>query len=652
MNRREYYFNSINSFIISEEDSILASLLNNSVFEILDNQKIAWREEIVILKKQLSRFTQGDIIFEYTIPRMGHRVDVICIIEGIIFLLEFKIGDKEYKKSTTDQVIDYALDLKYFHEQSRNRYIIPINVSTKAPEIKNINTYCPDKIFNIIFCNENNLGDVINDIILKFSDKPLDVQEWINSKYVPTPTIVEAAQALYRSHKVEDISRNDAGAKNLKETTNAIFNIINQCKKKNKKAICFITGIPGAGKTLAGLNIANEYHNCHEDEHAIFLSGNGPLVDVLQNALAQDKMKREKTTKNSALRETKTFIQNIHKFRDEAITTSTAPIEKIVIFDEAQRAWDKDSLASFMKRKKGISSFNQSESDFLISIMDRHNDWALVICLIGGGQEIYNGEAGILDWFDTLAKKYWDWDIYLSDKLTDEEYVGKSTVSTLLNGREYQCISDLHLDVSLRSFRSKKLALFIKYLLDEQVEEARKIYMELKKTYPLYLTRSLEIAKTWVKDKARGSERFGILASSEGKRLRAEGIWVPTDINHVSWFLSGKDNINSSYYLEVAASEFKVQGLEIDYAILAWDADLRYSTNGFDYYKFRGTKWNHIKLEQRKRYLKNAYRVLLTRARQGLIIYIPKGNDKDPTRQEIYYGRTYDYLKKIGIEEV
>lgn len=481
MNRREYYFNSINSFIISEEDSILASLLNNSVFEILDNQKIAWREEIVILKKQLSRFTQGDIIFEYTIPRMGHRVDVICIIEGIIFLLEFKIGDKEYKKSTTDQVIDYALDLKYFHEQSRNRYIIPINVSTKAPEIKNINTYCPDKIFNIIFCNENNLGDVINDIILKFSDKPLDVQEWINSKYVPTPTIVEAAQALYRSHKVEDISRNDAGAKNLKETTNAIFNIINQCKKKNKKAICFITGIPGAGKTLAGLNIANEYHNCHEDEHAIFLSGNGPLVDVLQNALAQDKMKREKTTKNSALRETKTFIQNIHKFRDEAITTSTAPIEKIVIFDEAQRAWDKDSLASFMKRKKGISSFNQSESDFLISIMDRHNDWALVICLIGGGQEIYNGEAGILDWFDTLAKKYWDWDIYLSDKLTDEEYVGKSTVSTLLNGREYQCISDLHLDVSLRSFRSKKLALFIKYLLDEQVEEARKIYMELKK---------------------------------------------------------------------------------------------------------------------------------------------------------------------------
>lgn len=652
MNRREYYFNSINSFIISEEDSILGSLLNNSVFEILDNQKIAWREEIVILKKQLSRFTQGDIIFEYTIPRMGHRVDVICIIEGIIFLLEFKIGDKEYKKSTTDQVIDYALDLKYFHEQSRNRYIIPINVSTKAPEIKNVSTYCPDKIFNIIFCNENNLGDVINDIILKFSDKPLDAQEWINSKYVPTPTIVEAAQALYRSHKVEDISRNDAGAKNLKETTNAIFNIINQCKKKNKKAICFITGIPGAGKTLAGLNIANEYHNCHEDEHAIFLSGNGPLVDVLQNALAQDKMKREKTTKNSALRETKTFIQNIHKFRDEAITTSTAPIEKIVIFDEAQRAWDKDSLASFMKRKKGISSFNQSESDFLISIMDRHNDWALVICLIGGGQEIYNGEAGILDWFDTLAKKYWDWDIYLSDKLTDEEYVGKSTVSTLLNGREYQCISDLHLDVSLRSFRSKKLALFIKYLLDEQVEEARKIYMELKKTYPLYLTRSLEIAKTWVKGKARGSERFGILASSEGKRLRAEGIWVPTDINHVSWFLSGKDNINSSYYLEVAASEFKVQGLEIDYAILAWDADLRYSTNGFDYYKFRGTKWNHIKLEQRKRYLKNAYRVLLTRARQGLIIYIPKGNDKDPTRQEIYYGRTYDYLKKIGIEEV
>ena len=651
MSRREYYIDSINNFIVADEENVLGQLLIHDEFETSDLQKLAWKAEIQILKRQLEEF-RGDVIFEYTIPRMGHRVDTVCIIEGIIFLFEFKVGDNEYKKTTIDQVMDYALDLKYFHEESKRRYIVPICVSTKASLQKNEYNCCSDGIYNAILCNENNIGDNIHNILLQVRDKTLAGRTWIDSRYAPTPTIIEAAQSLYRNHGVDDISRNDAGAKNLTITTKAISNIIEDCKKNNRKAICFVTGVPGAGKTLAGLNIANERHHFDEDEHAVFLSGNGPLVDVLQNALAIDRAKREKITKSNALRETKAFIQIIHKFRDEALTTSYAPVEKVAIFDEAQRAWNKESLTDFMKRKKGIPEFNQSEPEFLISIMDRHEDWAVIICLVGEGQEIYNGEAGIQDWFSTLSAKYLDWEIYLSDKITDSEYVGNSDVSTILHNREYHCISDLHFGVSLRSFRSEKLALFVKCLLDEEIELAKETYEELKKSYPVLITRKFDVAKNWVKKKARGTERYGLLASSEGKRLRAEGIWVPSEINHVGWFLNEKDNVDSSYYLEVAASEFKVQGLEIDYAVLAWDADLRYTSNGFDYFKFRGTKWNHVNQEQRQHYLKNAYRVLMARARQGLIIYIPEGDEEDPSRLMEYYEGTYQYLKHVGIKEI
>lgn len=500
MSRREYYIDSINNFIVADEENVLGQLLIHDEFETSDLQKLAWKAEIQILKRQLEEF-RGDVIFEYTIPRMGHRVDTVCIIEGIIFLFEFKVGDNEYKKTTIDQVMDYALDLKYFHEESKRRYIVPICVSTKASVQKNEYNCCSDGIYNAILCNENNIGDNIHNILLQVRDKTLAGRTWIDSRYAPTPTIIEAAQSLYRNHGVDDISRNDAGAKNLTITTKAISNIIEDCKKNNRKAICFVTGVPGAGKTLAGLNIANERHHFDEDEHAVFLSGNGPLVDVLQNALAIDRAKREKITKSNALRETKAFIQIIHKFRDEALTTSYAPVEKVAIFDEAQRAWNKESLTDFMKRKKGIPEFNQSEPEFLISIMDRHEDWAVIICLVGGGQEIYNGEAGIQDWFSTLSEKYLDWEIYLSDKITDSEYVGNSDVSTMLHNREYHCISDLHLGVSLRSFRSEKLALFVKCLLDEEIELAKETYEELKKSYPVLITRKFDVAKNWVKKK-------------------------------------------------------------------------------------------------------------------------------------------------------
>lgn len=652
--QRAYYSARIREFVDEKPETLLGKLMVSDEFSTTDLQKNAWRKEIDILQDQLRSVENGDIAFEYTIPRMGHRIDVVCIIHGLIFLLEFKVGDREYRKSTADQVMDYALDLKYFHELSADRYIIPISIPTEAPSVCNEVSFMEDKISDVLKCTKDNIGLTINSVLSSVQDQDLSMMDWINSRYAPTPTIIEAAQAMYRNHSVRDISRNDAGTYNLTATTETINQIIDDCKRNHKKAICFVTGVPGAGKTLAGLNIANERHNFDADEHAVFLSGNGPLVDILQAALAKDRSNRTGITIAEAKKETKAFIQIIHRFRDEALTTNNPPAEKVAIFDEAQRAWNEESLTDFMKRKKGVDAFNQSEPEFLIRIMDRHQDWAVIVCLVGGGQEIYNGEAGIIDWFRALQNKFRNWHIYLSDKMTDSEYVGNSSIEELLTGCSYSLRPALHLGVSLRSFRSEKLAEFVKLLLDNEPSAAAAVYSELSIHYPIILTRDLDKAKEWIRKKARGTERYGLLASSEGKRLRGIGIWVPSVINHVGWFLNEKDNVDSSYFLEVAASEFKVQGLEIDYSILAWDADLRRSGEGFDYFKFRGTRWNNVNNMQQQKYLKNAYRVLMTRARQGMIIFVPSGTDPedDPTRDSAYYDDIYKYLRSCGIKEL
>ena len=649
---REYYSAPISVFLSENVESVLGKLLIHDEFETTDLQKSAWRSEIEILQRELTAFPDGEIAFEYTIPRIGHRIDVVCIIRGVIFLLEFKVGEREYKKSTDDQVMDYALDLKYFHEASADRYIVPISIATEALPHQCALHFMDDRIADNLHCSKTNIREAITLVLSAVTAGPLSMEEWKNARYAPTPTIIEAAQAMYRNHTVDDITKREAGKENLTATSSAISEIIERCKKNREKAICFVTGVPGAGKTLAGLNIANERHQFESDEHAVFLSGNGPLVDVLQEALAKDRSNRDGIRLADARRETKAFIQIVHKFRDEALSSDRPPIEKVAIFDEAQRAWDEANLADFMKRKKGIPDFSQSEPEFLISIMDRHEDWAAIVCLVGGGQEIYTGEAGIEDWFRALRNGFPDWKIYLSDRMTDAEYVGDSSIAELLEGREYNVIPSLHLGVSLRSFRSEKLSEFVKELLDNRPEKAAAIYAEFKNDFPIYVTRDFQKAKAWVKSKARGSERYGLLASSEGKRLRGEGIWVPSDINHVGWFLSGKDHVDSSYYLEVAASEFKVQGLEIDYGVLAWDADLRYVNGEFDFFRFRGTRWNHVNNEQRQKYLKNAYRVLLTRCRQGLIVYVPAGSvsSEDPTRDSRLYDDVYTYLTSCGLK--
>lgn len=653
MVKRSYYSNDIQSFLNQDNYSIFGEITTNDQFSAEDLQKNTWNREIEILKRELSQFLDGYIIFEYTIPRIGNRIDNIVIYKGIIFLLEFKVGEKKYPSYAIEQVTDYAFDLSYFHKESHNRLLVPILISTKAHSVKQEIRISKDNVLETICCNEYEIAKYITEVSLKFIQDEIIPDDWINSLYMPTPTIIEAAQALYLGHNVEDISRNDASAKNLNQTTKAINKIIDYSKAHNRKSICFITGVPGAGKTLAGLNIAVERQKIAEDEHAVFLSGNGPLVDVLQEALARDDAKRNHISRKEASRKVKEFIQIIHHFRDDAISVDTPPVEKVAIFDEAQRAWDEQNLTDFMKKKKHIEDFNMSEPEFLISILNRHNDWAAIICLIGGGQEINKGEsAGIYGWFDSLRNNYPNWDIYVSDKITDDEYSKGHNFAEMTKNMNINIIEDLHLAVSLRSFRSENVSNFVKALLDVDIDTAKRLYEQFNNDYPVFVTRNLHKAKLWVRSQAKGSQRYGLTASSGAKRLRKYGIWIQNKIEAKNWFLNGKNDVRSSFHLEETATEFDIQGLELDWTIVCWDADLRFENGDFKHLKFVGTKWQNIKSADNILYLKNAYRVLLTRARQGFVIFVPTGDETDMTAKPEYYDGIYRYLKSVGIKEL
>jgi len=618
-----------------------------------DQQKNAWLKQIDFLKNSLKDI-EGSIYFEFTIPRMGKRVDNILIANNFIFVIEFKVGDSHYTKDAQYQTIDYCLDLQNFHEGSHEKTIIPILVATKADRITN-DIQGAIRLDNCILCNADNLESTLKNIFAsQTSTQHIKISDWESSAYKPTPTIIEAAQALYKGHNVQEISLSDSGAINLSRTAAAINKIIEYTKTNKQKSICFLTGVPGAGKTLAGLNIANERLKADESEHSVFLSGNGPLVDVLREALTRDsietaKQSGEKLTRSSAEREAKAFIQNIHHFRDDNLKTEKAPIEKVVVFDEAQRAWQKEQVSKFMKAKKGIDDFEMSEPEYLISVMNRHEDWCTIVCLIGGGQEINTGEAGVSEWIESLKQKYPNWNIYYSDKILSEQstYLNDEELLNWLRANGNQ-EADLHLAVSLRSFRSEKVALLIQNILENESEKAKDVFNSIKDHYPIFLTRNLRTAKNWLKQKAKGTERIGIIASSGGRRLRADGIDVKNQIEQTNWFLNGKDDVRSSYYLEETATEFDIQGLEIDFTCVAWDINLFY-TNGWNFQNFKGSKWQNINLGATKNYLLNSYRVLLTRARQGMIILVPDVDNTDATRPKQFYDRTFEYLKQCGL---
>lgn len=653
---RAYYSNTIANFQNQSHNEILGILSANNGFSLEQTQRDAWIYQINLLQNTLNGYS-GAIYFEFSIPRMGKRIDVLLIIKSIIFILEFKVGEKEYHGHAIDQVMDYALDMKNFHETSHDKLIAPILIATHAKCSDHFSTVFAhnDKILNPIRCNKTDLSNSIKSIVEFWHEwDTISVSDWQKGRYHPTPTIIEAAMALYNNHSVADISRSDASAINLSKTSDVVSEIIRQSKEKSEKAICFVTGVPGAGKTLVGLNIATTHINKEDELYSVFLSGNGPLVSILQEALARDRVKRAETQgkklkKGEARSEVKAFIQIVHHFRDDSLRDEKPPIEHVAIFDEAQRAWTLEQTAKFMREKKGRPNFEMSEPEFLISCLNRHPDWAVVICLVGGGQEINTGEAGISEWIEALERSFPEWKIYISNRLTDSEYNANTILKKIAHRPNVDYSESLHLAVSMRSFRAENVSLLVKQILDIDQLSASKTLSELKNNYPIVITRDLAKAKKWLKGKARGTERYGIVVSSQAQRLKPYAIDVKSPIDPINWFLSDKDDVRSSYYLEDVATEFHVQGLELDWACIAWDGDFRFDKDGWQYKSFRGNKWQNINSTERQLYLKNAYRVLLTRARQGMVIVVPSGDVEDPTRNPEFYDSTFEYLKNIGV---
>lgn len=686
---RYYYSDTISRFLIKNTEEIIGKLTRASQHDINDDTSNSWVEEIETLRKILEPYKErGSLYFEYNIPRMGRRADVILVIDELIFILEFKTADSKFSHDAVAQVWDYALDLKNFQEGSLERIIVPILVVPSEKDKKCIFSFnrFEDNVYEPLQTNANRLSEALSislthiphEMIGHSNDRD---EQWAKSGYEPTPTIIEAAIALYEENTVEDITKHGG---DIDKASAELCRIIDYCKENNRKAICFITGVPGAGKTLIGLNTAIDQFN--RGEKAVYLSGNFPLVEVLQEALTRDYIRREKIkakkegrkacTKEEAKSKVKAFIQMIHHYRDlylegtEVVGNEIRPIdgyfqshvdkayipsEHVAIFDEAQRAWTGDELKRFMRKKKGIRDFPYSEPEYLISCMNRQLDWGVVVCLVGNGQAINKGEAGLTEWIESISRSYKDWDVYMSDYLLQSGDVSKTELALIK--KQLKPKEDLHLKMSMRSFRSEKVSIFVNQLLALQKEEATETLKELE-NYPIVLTRSLDKAKQWLREHARGSERYGLLASSKAERLKAISINVRYQPDFVHWFLEDDTDIRSSNALEDTLTEFKVQGLEIDWACVAWDADLRLNKEqtSWQHHQLRsGTKWQNINKPINQQYQINAYRVLLTRARQGMVIVVPNGDNgvpPDETRKPEWYDGIYNYLRDIGLKEI
>jgi len=688
---RYFYYSDIRSFLHESVEEIFGKLSMNDEYDTAATQKFAWEEEINTMKDVLRMYQneQGWILFEYTIPRIGKRIDVVLLLRERIFAIEFKAGQEDILHADVDQVLDYALDLKNFHQGSAERMIAPILVPTENDKVSTTCTlsHYDDGIYEPMIANKEALGDIIGRVlgqVIPHKEYKVALRDWVRSRYEPTPTIVEAASALYNQHSVEEITRHEAEGEQLERTTKYVMQVIHETKERKGKSICFVTGVPGAGKTLVGLNVAiqqSEQVTNGKRDLAVYLSGNGPLVAVLTEALARDKQRQEKEKGiryniTTARREVSQFIQIIHRYRDQMLGKLKTPIrdgiveidpekelrdkhagyaevENIAIFDEAQRSWDQEHLASWLKRKKGVNDFPMSEGEFLIWSLDQRQDWAVIVCLVGGGQEINTGEAGIGEWVRAMNETFPDWKVYISNQLTEKEYAEGQVEEMLKEHKNVVFSDDLHLAVSMRSFRAESLSRMVHYLLDCDAKKVRETYQEIKERYPIVLTRDIEKAKNWLRERARGSERYGMLVSSKGYRLKPLAIDVRCKPDTVHWFLDDIDDVRSSLFLEDAASEFDVQGLELDWTCLVWDADFRYNKGAWDFYEFSGgSRWNKIKKEERQAYQLNAYRVLLTRARQGMIICVPEGKPEDHTRQPEFYDSTYKYLESLGFKVI
>jgi len=601
-----------------------------------------------------------EILLEYPIPRVGKRIDAVLLMHDVIVAIETKTG---LSATTAErQVDDYAINLACFHEPSRKRTIVPMVVSDGHVANAGARPYADDVVRPCRRATTNTVGEVLISIArdeCHYDLSAIDATAWNEGTFLPIPPIIDAAVRLYAENKVFEIGHASAAQEDLDKATGSLTAIVRNARATGEKAICFVTGVPGSGKTLVGLNAAH-----HEDlrDKASFLSGNGPLVKILREALIRDEIRRasvsgERRTRRAAEIAVQTFIQSVHRFADVHYKEQApTPEQRVLIFDESQRAWD--AKQNLRKKRPHVS-----EAYMTMDVMNRHGGWTVLVCLVGGGQEINSGEAGLAEWGEAL-KRFTDWIVYASPEVLSDNSGGPFS---LFSGNTPESsriipVENFHLKVSNRSVRSKGVSAWVDAVLVGDVSAAKEI--AVKTSSAPILARNLSVVRQWLREKRRGLTRAGLVASSGTARLRADGLETSFDFHQrfewERWFLDRDaceepdcdhrycNDVRSSSKLEVAATQFEIQGLELDWIGVCWGEDLLWSGSEWRSLSFSGKTWKPSTDPQKHKYRVNGYRVLLTRARQGMIIYVPKPEKSDSSRLHHQLDLTAEFLIQCG----
>lgn len=645
-----------------DEDALIGRLIDGVAATGVDRHRnaqiAAWREQIRILRRQLAgaAFEAWFIVLEFEIPRRSRRPDVVLLFGSTVFVVEFKVDAEEHDAASRWQVQSYGMDLRDFHAGSHGKVIVPILCATRADHRGaqvGCSTVFESGVRDVVQATGDDLGERLIAIAecVRRDGEPIEPAHWLASPYRPTPTIIEAAIRLYEGHGVRELSHRYAH--NIDRTTQMLVDEIERARRDRRRVVCFVTGIPGAGKTLTGLDVVHDPDLRGDSTAAgIFLSGNGPLVKVIREALVVHQIAKGRRRRDCA-HEVGTFIQNVHQFlRYHRENPAALPHEHVVVFDEAQRAWDQTQ----MSRKHDVGA---SEAAELLDVMERLPDWTVVIALVGGGQEIYLGEAGLEEWGRALIDRLERWQVVASPEVLGggDSVAGHrlfhGSVPPALRFREEPLA---HLAVGVRSHRAQRWAEWVNDFLKLRLDEAHALVPD-RDEFPCVVTRDLDDARDWLRmmQAAEPDHRTGLLATSEDQRLRAYGlesssafrIGYPFD----KWFLAPPDDVRSSFTLEVAASEFECQGLELDWVGMCWGGDL--TPHGdfrkWEYRKFRGAGWKNVRQVVERSYVLNRYRVLLTRARRGMVIWVPRGAEDDPTRDPERFDRVHAALLAAGL---
>jgi len=664
-----YYRTTLTEFLVTENNIIIGAIAQ-SQSGTTPQQQQAWRTQVEVLKNAVQVWAERlsvpnwGLLFEYRMLRLHRRIDLVLLADDLIFVIEFKIGADNYASSDLQQAEDYALDLRDFHDESASRVIIPVLCCTAAPAVES-DLSIQEWVGTVLKANADTLA---NGVIKAYREchNPeaalIELDAWNTAAYAPVPNIIEAAELLYGAHSVAEIHSALAEQKNLTATSDRLIEIIALARNEGRLVVCFVTGVPGSGKTLTGLNAVHDprFRKAGGASGA-FLSGNTPLVTVLREALAKDHQRRVGGTIDAARRKTKAEIQLLMRYLEEYAERDTqrAPHEYVIVFDEAQRAWD----AAYGKQKFDRDA---SEPTLFLEIMARHMDWAVIVALVGGGQEINKGEGGLPEWGQSLAGFKpanfggKDWDIYASSHVLEGTPVTAGGAlfpdGVPVNLKVYTD-DRLHLSVSVRSHRCEIANAWIDAVLAGDQDQAAQLSLEIEH-FPIYVTRSLDAMRKWLRKTTRGHRRCGLVASSNARRLRGYGLGVSLstqDLGSIKhWFLTGRDDVRSSYAMEVTATEYACQGLELDRVGLCWGGDMTWSSQDahWAYRTFRGAQWQHTRQREAQQNTKNTYRVLMSRAREAMVIWIPPGAAEDPTRPVEWMDETAEYLGKCGVREL